>query len=201
MFEINKNEIKNIYNTTLDNKLFTKFERLDVEKNSTTEGTGLGLAITKSLVEMMGGKINVQSQFGQGSIFMVQLSQKIGKLVNPNNAASMSNQIVFTQNITNEEKQTTDYVPKKVLIVDDNKLNIKVAMRALSDFDFEIEECYDGLQCLEKVNQGNNYDLILMDMPNISVESALAKLKEKPDFKTPVIGLQMMLFLVLEIDI
>ena len=175
----------------LINKLFTKFERLDVEKNSTTEGTGLGLAITKSLVEMMGGKINVQSQFGQGSIFMVQLPQKISKLVNPNNSASMSNQIVFTQNIANEEKQITDYGHKKVLIVDDNKLNIKVATRALSDFDFEIEECYDGLQCLEKVNQNNNYDLILMDimMPNMSGESALAKLKEKADFNTPVIAL------------
>jgi len=175
----------------LINKLFTKFERLDVEKNSTTEGTGLGLAITKSLVEMMGGKINVQSQFGQGSIFMVQLPQKISKLVDSNNSASMSNQIVFTQNIANEEKQTTDYGHKKVLIVDDNKLNIKVATRALSDFDFEIEECYDGLQCLEKVNQGNNYDLILMDimMPNMSGESALAKLKEKADFNTPVIAL------------
>jgi len=103
----------------------------------------------------------------------------------------MSNQIVFTQNIANEEKQTTDYGHKKVLIVDDNKLNIKVATRALSDFDFEIEECYDGLQCLEKVNQGNNYDLILMDimMPNMSGESALAKLKEKADFNTPVIAL------------
>ena len=175
----------------LINKLFTKFERLNIEKNSTTEGTGLGLAITKSLVEMMGGKINVQSQFGQGSIFMVQLPQKISKLVDSSNSVSMPNQIVFTQNVETEEKQSTDYGHKKVLIVDDNKLNIKVAIRALSDFDFEIEECYDGLQCLEKVNQGNNYDLILMDimMPNMSGESALAKLKEKSDFNTPVIAL------------
>ena len=65
------------------NRLFTKFDRLDVEKNTTTEGTGLGLAITKALVEMMGGKINVQSQFGKGSIFMVQVPQKISKLVKP----------------------------------------------------------------------------------------------------------------------
>ncbi len=175
----------------LINKLFTKFERLDVEKNSTTEGTGLGLAITKSLVEMMGGKINVQSKFGKGSIFMVQLPQKISKLVDSSNTTSMSNQIVFTQNITTENKKTTDYGHKRVLIVDDNKLNIKVATKALSDFNFEIDECHDGLQCLEKINQGNNYDLILMDimMPNMSGESALAKLKEKADFNTPVIAL------------
>ena len=65
------------------NKLFTKFERLDVEKNTTTEGTGLGLAITKSLVEMMGGKINVESQFGKGSIFVMNIPQKISKMSKP----------------------------------------------------------------------------------------------------------------------
>ena len=67
----------------LINKLFNKFERLDIEKNTTTEGTGLGLAITKSLIDMMNGKINVQSQFGKGSIFVVHLPQKIGKLTKP----------------------------------------------------------------------------------------------------------------------
>ena len=65
------------------NKLFNKFERLDIEKNTTTEGTGLGLAITKSLVEMMGGEINIQSKYGYGSIFLVQLPQKISKLTKP----------------------------------------------------------------------------------------------------------------------
>ena len=55
------------------NKLFTKFERLDIERNITTEGTGLGLAITKALTGIMGEKINVQSTFGKGSIFMVQI--------------------------------------------------------------------------------------------------------------------------------
>jgi len=57
-------------------RLFHKFDRLDVERNTTTEGTGLGLAITKQLVEKMGGKINVQSQYGEGSIFVIQLPQK-----------------------------------------------------------------------------------------------------------------------------
>ena len=89
------------------------------------------------------------------------------------------------------EVLSSDYGNKKVLIVDDNKLNIKVATRALSSFNFEIDECYDGQECLDKINSGNNYDLILMDimMPNMSGETAIAKLKENNTFNTPVIAL------------
>lgn len=190
------------------NKLFTKFERLDIEKNSTTEGTGLGLAITKALVEMMGGKINVQSQFGQGSIFMVQIPQKISMMADPNQTVEIN--ITSPQSIINEPKQeesvvktesdqqstqpnksTITYPNKKILIVDDNKLNIKVARKALDGYNFEIDECYDGQECLDKVVNGNEYDLILMDimMPNMSGETAIAKLKEIPNFNIPIIAL------------
>ncbi len=84
-----------------------------------------------------------------------------------------------------------NYGNKRLLIVDDNKLNIKVARKALQDFNFEIEECYDGSECLEKVKLGNEYDLILMDimMPNMSGETVIAKLKENPNFKIPTIAL------------
>ncbi len=77
------------------------------------------------------------------------------------------------------------------MIVDDNKLNIKVARRALQDFDFELDESYDGQECLDKVVNGNEYDLILMDimMLNISGEIALQKLKENPNFNIPTIAL------------
>jgi len=216
---INKNDYCNLIISVQDtgrgikaeliNKLFTKFERLDIEKNTTTEGTGLGLAITKSLVEMMGGKINVQSQFGQGSIFVVQIPQKISKLNQPmtdtqiintaeilkrSNEQLIQNEVpIFQQQEIKQEETTSSssYGNKKVLIVDDNKLNIKVATRALSNFNFEIDECYDGQECLNKINAGNSYDLILMDimMPNMSGETAIAKLKEISTFNTPVIAL------------
>ena len=173
----------------LINKLFEKFERLDIEKNTTTEGTGLGLAITKSLVDMMGGKINVQSQFGAGSIFVVQIPQRISKLSAPIVDSSV-NKLYNDSNIVKVEENTS-YGNKKILIVDDNNLNIKVAKRALSNFDFELDECTDGLQCLDKINSGNTYDLILMDimMPNMGGEETLAKLKEYPNFNIPVIAL------------
>ena len=220
---INKDNISNLIISVRDtgrgikaeniNKLFTKFERLDVEKNSTTEGTGLGLAITKALVEMMGGKINVQSQFGQGSMFVVQIPQKISQMVNPDQTVKIDITPIkqaMEQQVIEQPKQevvmpqpepvveqptitstSSNFNNKKILIVDDNKLNIKVARRALQDFNFEIEECYDGQECLDKVVNGNEYDLILMDimMPNMSGETAIAKLKEKPNFNIPTIAL------------
>lgn len=174
-------------------KLFTKFERLDIEKNTTTEGTGLGLAITKALTEMMGGTINVSSQFGKGSIFVINLPQKVSKFQRPMTEKEMMDTASKLLNNKVEESKTSniDYGHRKILIVDDNKLNIKVARRAISDFDFEIDECYDGLECLNKVVVGNEYDLILMDimMPNMSGETAIKKLKENSNFKIPVIAL------------
>ncbi len=168
----------------LINRLFTKFDRLDIERNTTAEGTGLGLAITKALVDMMSGKINVQSQFGKGSIFMVQIPQKINTLNKPlNTKENIENKNIILNNIT--------YEGKKILIVDDNKLNIKVARKALKDFNFILDECYDGRECLEKINNGNTYDLILMDimMPNMNGECCIKELKKDINFKIPVIAL------------
>ena len=222
---INKDNISNLIISVRDtgrgikaeniNKLFTKFERLDVQRNTTTEGTGLGLAITKALVEMMGGKINVQSQFGQGSMFVVQIPQKISQMVNPDQTVKIDITPIrqaMEQQVIEQPKQevaipqsqpepvvehptitsaSSNFKNKKILIVDDNKLNIKVARRALQNFNFEIEECYDGQECLQKIVNGNEYDLILMDimMPNMSGETAIAKLKEKPNFNIPTIAL------------
>lgn len=179
------------------NRLFTKFERLDIEKNSTTEGTGLGLAITKALVEMMGGKINVESQFGKGSIFMVQIPQKIKTLTKQ----IREEEIIRNEKIHQETAKNTqstvvlnsniNYSNKKVMIVDDNALNIKVAKRALKDFNLNIVESMSGQECLDKIQESNNYDLILMDimMPNMSGETTLKELQKIDNFKTPVIAL------------
>ena len=170
------------------NRLFNKFDRLDVEKNTTTEGTGLGLAITKKLIEMMGGTINVQSQYGSGSIFMVQIPQKISKISKPMTEQELSNTALRALNLA---QSGITYEGKKILVVDDNKLNIKVAYRALKDFNFILDECYDGTECLDKIKAGNTYDLILMDimMPNMNGEKCLEELRKIPNFNTPVIAL------------
>ncbi len=166
-------------------RLFNKFDRLDVERNTTTEGTGLGLAITKGLTDMMGGKINVQSQYGKGSIFMVTIPQTIAEVEMP-----LTNTQALDLRRINDEL-IEKYKGMHVLIVDDNKLNIKVARKAIADFGFIIDEALDGRECLEKIQNGEEYDLILMDimMPNMSGETCLKKLKENPSFNTPVIAL------------
>ena len=191
---INKDNISTIILTVQDSgmgikeenikKLFTKFERLDVERNTTAEGTGLGLAITKKLVELMGGKINVSSQYGTGSMFMVQIPQKISKM---NSDLTNTQKLNLGLNIKN-----IDCSNKSILVVDDNKLNIKVARRNIETLGFKtIDECYNGSECLEKIKNGNRYDLILMDimMPVMSGETCIKELKQIPNFKTPVIAL------------
>ena len=191
---INKDNISTIILTVQDSgmgikeenikKLFTKFERLDVERNTTAEGTGLGLAITKKLVELMGGKINVSSQYGTGSMFMVQIPQKISKM---NSDLTNTQKLNLGLNIKN-----IDCSNKSILVVDDNKLNIKVARRNIEALGFKtIDECYNGSECLEKIKNGNRYDLILMDimMPVMSGETCIKELKQIPNFKIPVIAL------------
>lgn len=170
------------------NKLFNKFERLDADRNTTIEGTGLGLAITKQLVELMGGKINVESRYGEGSMFMVTLPQKILHTTRP----LTDTQLINTQAIKLGIVQNIDYSNKSILIVDDNKLNIKVARRSVEPLGFGfVDECYNGQECLDKIKSGMKYDIILMDimMPVMGGETTLKELKQIPDFNTPVFAL------------
>ena len=166
------------------NRLFEKFDRLDVERNTTAEGTGLGLAITKKMIEMMGGKINVSSQFGVGSIFMVAIPQRISKIAKPEGENELSDTAKMAAS-------NFDLGQRRILIVDDNNLNIKVATKALKDFNFDLDSCNSGQECLDKVKNGEHYDLILMDimMPVMSGETTLHNLQQMESFTTPVIAL------------
>ena len=156
-------------------KLFTKFERLDEDRNTTLEGTGLGLAITKRLVEMMNGKIIVQSVFGSGSKFTVYLPQKI----------------IYDKELkVDSQKEVLNLVNKKVLVVDDNDLNLKIADRLLKKYNLQVDTCKSGYECLEKIKD-QTYDLIFMDdmMPKMSGTETLHIIQESPTFKTKVIAL------------
>lgn len=162
-------------------KLFAKFERLE-EKNSTIEGTGLGLAITKKLIDLMGGNIVVQSEFQKGSNFIVSLDQRI-----------VANPTIEKQEEQEEVQGATPrtFNDKKVLIVDDNKLNLKVAQRLLQAYEMQLDLVESGDEAIDKIKSNNTYDLILLDdmMPNKSGSETLVELKQIPEFNIPVVVL------------
>lgn len=158
-------------------RLFKKFERLEEDRNTSIEGTGLGLAITESLAELMGGKITVISDYGKGSTFKFVVVEEI---VNKE-----SNLVVNEQTTLNYET----FEGNKVLVVDDSKLNLKVAENVLKNFKVSTETVTSGLECLSCV-KSKKYDIIFMDimMPNMSGVEVLKKLREEK-VNIPVIAL------------
>ena len=162
-------------------KLFSKFERFDLQENITIEGTGLGLAITKKLIDLMNGKIVVQSVYGKGSRFTIALDQKIvvGKTLED------------IEETKETEFKELDLSGKTILVVDDNSLNLKVATRLLTPYKAKIVTMDNGYDCINSIKEGTNYDLILMDdmMPKMSGTETLKQLKLIENFKTPVIAL------------
>ena len=168
-----------IKNENID-KLFTNFERLGVEKAITIEGTGLGLAITKRLVELMNGSIVVQSIYGKGSKFTVAIDQKI-----------IANELINIEPLKEEEIQIIDLSNRKILVVDDNNVNLKVIKRLLVDYNANIDTVTSGQECIDKISNGENYDLIFMDimMPKMDGVTTLNKLKDLGNFKIDTIAL------------
>ena len=183
---INSNNISKLIITVEDtgrgikqesiDKLFTKFQRLDEDKNTTIEGTGLGLAITKQLIELMGGKILVHTVYGEGSKFTVVLNQHIEKTE------------IVEEKV--EIKTTLDLKNKKILLVDDNSLNIKVANKILERFNANnITSLDNGFDCIDLIQSGAVFDIILMDdmMPKMSGVETFKKLREIEGFNQPVV--------------
>ncbi|MDE7287926.1 MAG: response regulator [Oscillospiraceae bacterium] len=143
-------------------KLFSNFQQVDTKKNREIEGTGLGLSITKNLVEMMNGTITVDSEYGKGSTFTVVLQQKIEDSSNISVEAAKAAPV-------NEERNTVLYAPDaKVLIVDDNKVNLKVTAQLLSQYGIKCSTADSGKKAIEMVKSGY-YDLVFMDhmMPEL----------------------------------
>jgi len=160
------------------NKLFNKFERIDEDKNTTIEGTGLGLSITKSLTEMMGGRITVFSKYEEGSTFRVYLEQEIISMEEPD----IKEEII--------EVDYGKFANKKILLVDDSKINLKVALNILKPYNFNVTTAESGYEALEKA-ETQTFDMIFMDimMPKMNGVETLRRLKEMDNFDIPVIAL------------
>lgn len=164
--------------------LFDSFQRADLIKNRTVEGTGLGLAICKRLVESMNGEINVKSQYGVGSVFSFTIVQKI-KDITP---------IGDYDNIelpgSNEIEKTFIAPLAKVLVVDDNITNIKVAQGILNMYQIRVDTALSGKEALEKLEK-KHYHMVFMDhmMPEMDgIETAkLIRLSNKREIRNIVI--------------
>ncbi len=164
----------------IDN-LYTKFQRFDMEKNVNISGTGLGMAITKGLIELMDGTIDVKSTYGEGTTFTVTLNQELS-----------SKSLTEVVKKVNEEKITPfDASGQRVMIVDDNKINLKVAEKLFEEYKLTIDLVETGQDCIDKVMNGEKYDIIFLDimMPKMKGTEVLENLKKVRGFNIPVVAL------------
>ncbi len=136
-------------------KIFEDFRQVDARRNRSVEGTGLGLAIVKHLVELMGGSIHVDSTYGEGTVVTITIPQKI---VDRRSIAEVPEVLQTEADIV----ETFAAPDVKVLIVDDNAVNRKVAKGFLKNYDFDLTEAGSGPEAIELV-RSHRYDMIFMD--------------------------------------
>lgn len=165
-------------------KLFNPFIQADASTTRKYGGTGLGLTISKQLVELMDGKMWVESEIGSGCNFIFELELK---KQNNTNKKSNSKEIAFNQNrLINEMKVLKG---KNILLVEDNKVNQMVLLGILEDSEIDISIANNGKEALEKFND-NTYDLILMDIQMPVLDGIEAtKLIRMADKEIPIIAL------------
>ena len=163
------------------NLIFDKYN--NVSDNLTIDSDGTNLGITKRLAEVMNGRINVSSIEKEGTKFTIVLDQKFTQ--------SPSKIEVDNTVLETKKEDNFDINGKKILIVDDDNMNLKVASRLLKNYKLDITEVSSGLECLNKINDRNKYDLIFLDdlMPGMSGVETLNRLRKKKDFETPVVVL------------
>lgn len=170
-------------------KLFEAFERLDVKKNRTIEGTGLGMSIVTNLLNQMGSSLQVQSEYGVGSVFSFEISQKIidAEPVGELNFSSSR------EGYTEESNIGAFKAPgARILAVDDTRVNLTVIRGLLKRTEMTIDTANSGIECINMASQ-TKYDIIFLDhrMPGMDGLETLAKLNEigGPNSNTPVIAL------------
>ncbi len=162
-------------------RLFQVFERLDIERNRKIEGTGLGLAITHRLLNMMNGTIKVDSTYGEGSTFTIELPQAIQSL-DPVGVFNLDAQPVFEAELSNPASFIAPSA--QVLIVDDNDMNCFVASSLLTETQVQTTIAHSGDEALEAL-QKQHFHVVLLDymMPGMDGVETLHKAKELPNIQ------------------
>lgn len=170
-------------------KLFQSFQRVDEKKNRNIEGTGLGLKITKQLVEMMNGSISVESEYGKGSVFRVEIPQEI---LSEEQLGDFSEQ--YVKNISQMEYHEKFQAPEgRILVVDDVPMNLKVMKGLLKKTGLQVETAESGKQCIQMVRR-KTYHMIFLDhmMPEMDGIETLHQMQQVQDNlnkDTPIIML------------
>lgn len=170
-------------------KLFQSFQRVDEKKNRNIEGTGLGLKITKQLVEMMNGSISVESEYGKGSVFRVEIPQEI---LSEEQLGDFSEQ--YVKNVSQMEYHEKFQAPEgRILVVDDVPMNLKVMKGLLKKTGLQVETAESGKQCIQMVRR-KTYHMIFLDhmMPEMDGIETLHQMQQVQDNlnkDTPIIML------------
>ena len=170
-------------------KLFEKFDRFDMNKNKTIEGTGLGLAIVKSLLSMMNGTIDVESEYGKGSTFLLRIPQKI----NSDESISDYKKQYVTRSADGGYKELFRAPDAEILVIDDTIVNLTVAKALLKKTLIKVDTAKNAAEALEMTKK-KHYDMILLDnrMPGMDGTEALPIIRSQEDglnHKTPVVCL------------
>lgn len=157
-------------------QLFTKFERLEMERNSTVEGTGLGLAITHNLIGLMDGNIEVESEYGKGSIFTVNIPQKI---VSESTLGDLQTRLKDNAPGNKPYKESFRAPDATILVVDDTRINLTVAVNLLRNTKMKIDTATSGEEAVNMASK-TRYDVIFMDqrMPGMNGTEAFHKIRE-----------------------
>ncbi|MCM1047728.1 MAG: ATP-binding protein [Clostridiales bacterium] len=171
-------------------KIFGTFTRLDMEAGRSEEGTGLGLAVTTKLVELMGGKIEVKSEYGKGSTFSFAIPQKV---IDPSPLGDFQKQ--YNRSVSTSKGYREKFIAPlaRILIVDDNAMNLAVAQDLLRKTRLQIDVASSGEECLEMLKH-KEYHLICMDhmmpvMDGVQTMHAIRALEGNPSRDIPIIAL------------
>ena len=167
-------------------RLFEKFSRIDEKKNRAIEGTGLGMNITTTLLELMNSRIEVESEYGKGSKFYFDICQTI---IDETPIGNLEDRVKRLKNKYHHE-ETFTAPDARILVVDDNEMNIKVFMRLLRDTEMKIDKAMSGRESLALAAK-NKYDIIFLDhmmpgMDGIETLHEMRKNDESPNKDTPV---------------
>ncbi|MCL2441366.1 MAG: ATP-binding protein [Treponema sp.] len=174
------------------NHIFDAYSRFNAEENHDVTGAGLGMNITKYLVDMMKGKIIIESEVGKGTIVTVRLPQKScgAEVCGAGIAEELRTFSFRNKSISKISRLEYKKMPNnRVLIVDDVKTNLYVAKGLLQPYDLQIETVTSGFEAIEKIKNNEEYDIIFMDhmMPKMDGIEA-AKIIRETGFTNPIVA-------------